>query len=107
MGRSQRHKLNTLGEQSNGLPYISLSADTVANNASPGTVVGALSVVGSPNTWTLSMLSSANNMFALSGSNLVVGATALVAGSKPMVTVNAYDPRARVNIRKTFIIRVT
>lgn len=62
------------------LAALSLSASSINSTASAGTVVGA--VVGKTASSSLSLTDDAGGMFALSGTNIVVGLTARTAGAK-------------------------
>jgi hypothetical protein len=66
---------------------VALSNATVAANATIGTTVGTLSVVGGTGTYTYSLTSNPGGLYAISGSNLNVAA-ALSPGTTP-VTVQA------------------
>ena len=59
----------------NGLRSLALSLGLISHTAAPGTIVGAVrnTAVGS----TLSLINSAGGRFALVGSNVTVGLTAL------------------------------
>jgi hypothetical protein len=56
---------------------LSLSASTVDDNAAAGTVIGTFSY---PEGYTLELEDTSDDMFALDGDNLTVGATALTPG---------------------------
>jgi hypothetical protein len=66
---------------------VALSNATVAANATIGTTVGTLSVVGGTGTYTYSLTSNPGGLYAISGSSLNVAA-ALSPGTTP-VTVQA------------------
>ena len=72
-----------------GVSLVSLSNASIAENAAQGAVVGALSVV--PSVAALSLVDSAGGRFAISGGDLVRGATALdfEAASTHTVVVRA------------------
>jgi hypothetical protein len=55
---------------------MSLSLATIAENSAPGTVVGALSSTPAGATFALAPSNTAGTLFAVSGTNLVAGATA-------------------------------
>ena len=59
----------------NGLRSLALSLGLISHTAAPGTIVGVVrnTAVGS----TLSLINSAGGRFALVGSNVTVGTTAL------------------------------
>lgn len=66
---------------------LALSADTVAENSAPGTLVGTL--LNTTALSTLSLIDSAGGRFALSGANIVTGATNIdyEAGTSYPITV--------------------
>lgn len=89
----------------NEITDITLSNNTIAEDAVQGAVVGALASV--PAGATLSLTNTAGNRFAISGGNLVRGATALdyETASSHQVTVKA-DLGADT-YSKTFTVNVT
>jgi hypothetical protein len=84
---------------------VVLTNTAVDENKAAAFVVGALSVTKGAG-WVFSLTNTAGNMFAVSGSNLVVGATALNAATtpKPAITVRATSG-AQV-IERTFTMNV-
>lgn len=72
---------------------VALGTSTIQENSLPGTFIGTLSVLNSDETWTFSLLDSATNRVALSGSNLVRGLAGLDFEETPTfeVTVQADD----------------
>jgi len=87
------------------LPAISLSATTVAAAATAGTVVGAFS--GIDPSARLVLIDTAGDRFALNGSNLVVGAVPIAAGSPPLKVVARQEDCFEVSATFEFHITVT
>lgn len=84
---------------------ISLSALTMAENASAGAIVGAL--VSTPPGATLSMIDTAGSRFAISNNNLVRGATALDYETATSHSVTVRATRQGETVDKTFVITVS
>lgn len=73
---------------------IVVSANAIDDDAASGALVGTLSVAGGgAGPWTFSLIDDAGGMFAISGSNLVVGLTALDHDTTPApsITISATD----------------
>lgn len=90
------------------LPNLVLSDNSLAvADADPGDIVGELSGM-SPGS-TLSLTGTDANRFALSGSNLVVGATALTAGTYNVIVreTNADADNEDGYYDTAFVITVT
>lgn len=85
-------------------PYIQLSSATVAANASVGTVIGTLSVIGGTGAYTFTFTSNPGTLFSITTASLKVAA-ALTAGSDP-ITVHA-DNGAGSVVNTSFLITVT
>lgn len=88
---------------------VVLSPATVVESAAPADPVGALSVIGGGDgPWTFSLLNDAGGMFALDGSDIVVGATALDHSlvPKPFITVQAVAGPRVVETQITVTVRV-
>jgi hypothetical protein len=83
---------------------IQLSSATVADTATIGTVIGALSVVGGTGSYIFTLTSNPGGLFSISGSNLQVAA-ALTAGSDA-ITVHA-DNGAGSVLNRALLITVT
>jgi hypothetical protein len=89
-----------------GGPRISLnlSASTVADTATVGTVIGTLSVTGGTGSYTYTFTSNPGTLFSITTNQLKVAA-ALTAGSDP-ITIKA-DNGAGSTVTKAFLITVT
>lgn len=87
-----------------GSQQIQLSAATIASNATVGTTIGVLSVLNGTGSYTFTLTSNPEGLFAVSGSNLNVAA-ALSVGSDP-ITVQA-DNGAGSVLNMAFLITVT
>lgn len=86
---------------------ILITNTTIDDDVVAGAVVGAFSILGNDGSpWTYSLTDDAGGMFAISGSNLVVGATALDhdTAPTPSITVSATDGIRTVN--GTFALNV-
>ena len=87
------------------LVTLTLSANTVADDAVAGTVIGA--ITGKTSAGVLSTPYEVGN-FAISGTNLVIGASGPVAAGTYTVYVVENNPKAASNPRTTpFTITVT
>jgi lysophospholipase L1-like esterase len=95
-----------------GLPFaragldISLSNRGIDETAAPGTTVGALSMRSAGGSWTYSLLDNAGGRFALSGANVVVGATALDHAAVPSPTIKIEATDGRQAVTRTFALNV-
>lgn len=87
-----------------GASGITLSNNSISAAAGIGSLVGVLAVPGGTGTYTFTLTSNPGGLFAISGSNLNVGA-ALSAGSDP-ITVHA-DNGAGSVFNTNFTILVT
>lgn len=84
---------------------LTLATPTVDHTATTGTVVGALS--GRTSGSTLALFVTDGNRFALSGTNITVGATAITGGSGPR-SITVRETKADYTTRDTvFAIAVT
>lgn len=87
-----------------GSQQIQLSASTVSNTATAGTVIGTLSVLNGSGSYTFSLSSNPGSLFSISGSSLQVAA-ALTVGSDA-ITIKA-DNGAGSVLSAPFLITVT
>lgn len=84
---------------------ITLAASTIAENSAPGVVVGALSSTPAGATWTLT--DTAGTRFAISGNNLVTGATATNFEAAATHDVTVRGTLQGETFDKVFTINVT
>lgn len=87
-----------------GGAVITLSSSTVADNASIGTTIGTLAVIGGTGSYTFTLVSNPGSLFSITGNALKVAA-ALTAGSDP-ISIKA-DNGAGSVITQPFLITVT
>ncbi|UTC28259.1 putative protocadherin protein [Brevundimonas phage vB_BpoS-Gurke] len=104
-GESMNKTLTVTVTNVNEITDITLSSNSIAENAAQGAVVGALASI--PAGATLSLTDTAGNRFAISGANLVRGATALdyETATSHQVTVRAVSGSDTLD--KTLTINVT
>ncbi|USN14798.1 hypothetical protein DOMOVOI_03240 [Brevundimonas phage vB_BpoS-Domovoi] len=87
------------------LTDIALSNTTVAENIASGGVVGALTSTPGGATWTL--VDNAGSRFAITGGNVVRGATALDYEAATSHNITVRGTRGGETLEKTFTITVT
>lgn len=104
--RSNRGGSSVVSMQSGGGggPVVMLSAATVADTATVGTVIGTLSVVGGTGAYTFTLTSNPGALFSITTTSLKVAA-ALTAGSDP-ITVQANNGAGSI-VSRAFLITVT
>lgn len=86
---------------------VLLSANAVDDNSPPATVIGALSVEGyGAGPWTYSLTDTAGGQFAVAGSNVVVGLTALDHDLAPSPTIAVRATNGTIVINRTFVMNV-
>lgn len=85
---------------------ITLSNNTVADNAAIGFTIGTFAVVGGVGSYTFSLLSNPNNLFSISGNQLQVAASLATFDGINLIAVRANNGAGSI-FDQAFIINVT